>query len=496
MNELNLRYKGDFFIRGQLYFELNLVSKNKMAANSSESELDPRAVRSTYMVTYSQADLNKFPTRESFAKAVVSTFESDGKGNVKPLHWACSLEDHADGGKHYHLALKLSGNKRWNRSKARLMDEYSISVHFSSRHENYYSAYRYATKFDKAAFHSQGHPPLADSRSPRTKLPSKARMAASQEARRQRRESSADSASASTSSATESSKTKSKRRRLSNIEIQKMIVANNIHTDNELWALAKRQSDEGREDFTEAILGKKDAQRESMIVNAWKLEESLSTLEREKSSRMELIKAALDGDCVPRCSKQWIESAKQVIKQNHINIHVFSSALRELLIKGRGKWRNLMIVGPANCGKTFLLLPLTTIFKTFSNPATTTFAWIGVQDSEIIFLNDFRWSSEIIAWKDLLLLLEGQIVRFAAPKSQFARDIVLEKDTPVFATSIAPIMYTGRCTSASSRMEDDMMDSRWRVFELRHQIPQREQKEIPPCGRCFAELVMLGADLE
>ena len=189
-----------------------------------------------------------------------------------------------------------------------------------------------------------------------------------------------------------------------------MIVANYIHTNNELWALAKRQSDEGREDFTEAILGKKDTQQESMIVNAWKLEESLSTLEREKSSRMELIKAALDGDCVLRCSKQWIESAKQVIKQNHINIHVFSSALRELLIKGRGKWLNPMIVGPANCGKTFLLLPLTTIFKTFSNPPTTTFAWIGVQDSEIIFLNDFRWSSEMIAWKDLLLLLEGQIV--------------------------------------------------------------------------------------
>ena len=229
------------------------------------------------MVTYSQADLSKFPTRESFANAVVSTFESDRKGNVKPLHWACSREDHADGGKHHYLALKLSGNKRWNRSKARLMDEYSISVNFSSRHENHYSSYGYVTKFDKAAFHSEGHPPLADSRSPRTKLPSKAQRVASQEARRQRRESSTDSASASTSSATESSKPKPKRRRLSNIEIQKMIVANNIHTDNKPWALAKRQSDEGREDFTEAILGKKDAQRESMIVNTWKLEVSFNS---------------------------------------------------------------------------------------------------------------------------------------------------------------------------------------------------------------------------
>eukprot|EP00112_Aurelia_sp_Birch-Aquarium-sp1_P016937 Seg3882.1 transcript_id=Seg3882.1/GoldUCD/mRNA.D3Y31 product="hypothetical protein" protein_id=Seg3882.1/GoldUCD/D3Y31 len=42
-------------------------------------------------------------------------------------------------------------------------------------------------------------------------------------------------------------------------------------------------------------------------------------------------------------------------KQNRINVDLFSYALRELLIKGRGKWRNLMIVGPANCGKTFLL---------------------------------------------------------------------------------------------------------------------------------------------
>ena len=145
-----------------------------MAANFSESELDPRAVRSMYMVTYSQADLNKFPMRESFANAVVSTFESDGRGNVKPLQWACSREDHADGGKHYQLALKLSGNKCWNRSKAPLMDEYSISVNFSSRHENHYSAYRYMTKFNKAAFHSEGHPPLADSRFSSTKLPSKA----------------------------------------------------------------------------------------------------------------------------------------------------------------------------------------------------------------------------------------------------------------------------------------------------------------------------------
>ena len=49
-----------------------------------------------------------------------------------------------------------------------------------------------------------------------------------------------------------------------------------------------------------------------------------------------------------------------------------------------------MIVGPANTAKTFLLNPLLSMFHAFANPATGTYAWIGVQDAEIIVLNDFR----------------------------------------------------------------------------------------------------------
>ena len=56
------------------------------------------------------------------------------------------------------------------------------------------------------------------------------------------------------------------------------------------------------------------------------------------------------------------------------------------------------LTGPANCGKTFILNPLNVVYKTFSNPASTSFAWIGVENCEILFLNDFRWSSQILAW--------------------------------------------------------------------------------------------------
>ena len=92
-----------------------------------------------------------------------------------------------------------------------------------------------------------------------------------------------------------------------------------------------------------------------------------------------------------------------------------------LLEKGRGKYRNILLTGPANCGKTFILNLLNVVYKTFSNPTSPSFAWIGVENYEILFLNDFRWSSQILAWHDMLLLLEGQTVHLAAPKSHYAQ---------------------------------------------------------------------------
>ena len=42
---------------------------------------------------------------------------------------------------------------------------------------------------------------------------------------------------------------------------------------------------------------------------------------------------------------------------------------------------------PANCGKTFIIDPLNSIYRTFFNPATTTFAWLGAQNAEIMTSN-------------------------------------------------------------------------------------------------------------
>ena len=430
--------------------------------DAGNKELDANAVRKVYLITYSQANLKSFPSRESFANCVVEAFLYQ-ESRVKVVHWVCSMEPHEDGGKHYHFAIKLSENKRWKPAKKYLLKYHCISVHFSNKHGNYFSAYNHATKHDKDALHSAAHPNLANACSPKTKLGT--------QAIRKRKAEKREGSSASSSGVR-------RKRRLSNFDVSEVILKNGIKKETELLALANEQKEEGKIDLAEWVLGKSSKVRNELINSTWGMRDAAKTLEHQKMPRMETVQDFLTKDCVSGCSGLWVESAKEVLKNNGIHAYVFADAVRSLLDKGRGKYRNIMIVGPANCGKTFLLEPLRTIFSTFSNPATTTYAWLGVEDAEIILLNDFRWSSELIAWKDLLLLLEGQGLHFPAPKSQYAHDIYLERDTPIFATSKSRIKFVGKYNSSDAR-ETETMEARWRTFEFIHQIAQTDQKTIP-----------------
>jgi hypothetical protein len=109
-------------------------------------------------VTYSQAGLSKFPTRESFGQQVVAYF-NEGSGKVEVQHWAYCLEPHEiTSGLHYHLCVKLSRPKRWKLVKEKMMHNHGVVVHFSDQHNNYHSAYKYVTKKDTDVF-SMSRPP-------------------------------------------------------------------------------------------------------------------------------------------------------------------------------------------------------------------------------------------------------------------------------------------------------------------------------------------------
>ena len=445
-------------------------------------EIDGRKPRRCYLITHSQADLQKFPTRQSFAEAVVEAFTSERSQSL-PQHWACCIERHQLEGLHYHLALKLSTPKRWLGFKRALEKKHGIVVHFSD-HEGYYSAYKYVCKFDQNVFHSDNHPNLQEIGSPKTSL-------CQQAYRRKRSRSSGSSSTSQTNKESENDHRVAKIKKLSNIEISEFITKHEIKDQTSLLAIANEQNQEGKKDLAQFVLSRSSRSLDELIDQTWKMKEASKIVRRKNQSRMEIIREASAANCTEGCKGQWLQCAKEVLMNNKIHPVVYATAIKQLLECGRGKFRNLLLVGPTNCGKSFLLRLLELLFKTFSNPASDKYAWVGADNAEVIWLNDFRWSKELIEWKSLLLLLEGDRVNLPAPKNHFVKDLCIDSDVPVFATSKEIILYRGPYQTEDS-VENDMMASRWKVFRFNHSIHEDEQKEIAPCARCFASLVLLG----
>ena len=88
------------------------------------------------------------------------------------------------------------------------------------------------------------------------------------------------------------------------------------------------------------------------------MKEGAAVSNRRKASRMEIICEAAAGNCVENCDGLWLRCAEEVLINKKLHPILFAAAVRDLQMFGRGKYRNVMIVGATNCGKTFLSKPL------------------------------------------------------------------------------------------------------------------------------------------
>ena len=84
-------------------------------------------------------------------------------------------------------------------------------------------------------------------------------------------------------------------------------------------------------------------------------------------------------------------------------------------------------------------------------------------------------------------MLEGQVVHLPAPKMHYSKDIVFEKDAPVFCMGKQLFIYIENGVIDQRETE---MSVRWKIFQFNVQIEQNDEKEIPQCARCFASLVL------
>lgn len=314
----------------------------------------------------------------------------------------------------FHVAIKLNKNQRWLPGKKFLQETYGICVHFSNIHANYFTAWRYVTKNDTKYEESDGHPDLTNAGEPRTMKAHESVQKTRKSRLRSKLETSSNAVHTNNEHASETTNVdkakegrRRKRQRLSAYEVSKIIVKKNIKDRTELMAFANSQRQEGKTDLAEFVLNRGTKIVNEVISNAWEMRKADETLRRRNKSRMDILQEAYDTECTCEVDGEWETCALEILHNNDIPPQQFAMCVKEALVKGRGKYRNAMLADPANCGKTFLFNPLNKIYHTFTNPASTSFAWVGAENSEVIFLNDFRWSLQIIAWHDLLLLLEG-----------------------------------------------------------------------------------------
>ena len=86
----------------------------------------------------------------------------------------------------------------------------------------------------------------------------------------------------------------------------------------------------------------------------------------------------------------------------------FTKAISDRWEKGSN---NIMLIGSAKYGKSFILQSLTETEKFIVSPA-----WIGAEKAEETFLSDLRWNEGLILWCDFLNLLEWLPVHLQAQK--------------------------------------------------------------------------------
>ena len=433
------------------------------------------AQRTVYLMTYSRADMAKFPSRENVSPAVREAWNSCG---IRVVQWVVCIAAHSNDCEsidemnlyHFHMALKLAKRARWLQVRNYLDEKFGIQVKFSDNRNTYYTAYRYVTKQDKDAVHSRGHPDLLDA-VPRTEQAITSRK----------------------KKAKQKGKGKRKRRakaseHLSVYDEREIVQAKGITSRLQLVCLAVQQNREGKTSLAQFIANRGNKAVYEAISLAREFSQAESLYLRAGKTRKQLLEEERAGECAAGCDGNWQTAATQLLASQGITKVEFCSAIHTALAKGRGKYQNVFIHGPTNCGKSFILSPLKVIYKAFCNPATGSFAWIGAEDAEIIYLNDFRWHPKIISWADLLLALEGDTVHLPAPKNLSSHDVELNRDTPFFATSNAPIVLVKG--GSIDHTNTETMNVRWRFFHFWRQIAVEKQQQLVPCGHCFSRFLL------
>ena len=149
---------------------------------------------------------------------------------------------------------------------------------------------------------------------------------------------------------------------------------------------------------------------------------------------------------------------------------VFSQAIKNILEKGRDNFRNILMKGPGNNGKHFLLAHWTLCTgHSVTQVHPLLGGWVGrSRKSRGYCLKWLQIEPQIIQWHNLLQMLEGQSSHLPAPKSYFSSDLEFTRDTPSFLHRETG--FALRRGEVIDKRETKMMVVHWHSFQFQWRI--------------------------
>lgn len=170
-----------------------------------------------------------------------------------------------------------------------------------------------------------------------------------------------------------------------------------IKTEDELLKAARSQDAAGDRSLMGFMLSRRDLVQ--LIAKVHRVEDASRVTLRSNQTRIEILTdAAHNQPCTCKPDLNWSMAADQVLQFNGFNRCEVQVAVLNSLILGRGKKRNIFIIGDTNRAKSFLLKPLSLIFQSFVPPDSGSHQLADIKGSELIWLNDWTYDPLFIPW--------------------------------------------------------------------------------------------------
>lgn len=402
------------------------------------------------------------------------------------------LEEHLDGSKHFHVAVKLDLQYRFINIKRALRVRHGLASHWSATHTQWWSAVRYcAHESPKKPMAQLDASPLPYAKTRREMD----RFEQSQEpfnaeAWRKRREK-ADNAAAS----------ESRSQTFSKLDFNALVLSKNLRTKKRILAYVQESGTVAMQSF----IAKNQYRLESFLKDALEWEAAPAAAAAETLTDWALVCKTAQEPCAAGTACAYAAAARHFFEVNEGSFSMthLAAALRAVIVQGPTKQTRVpFLVGPTNSGKTTLIDPFDDLFG-----EDTVFHLPALTDTRGYALRNWLRNKRFVLWD------EFEPVAYAAagviPKPQFLKAFTGQK----FEVQVSQSNNDGNADFRWSRgavftskggveiwkaiapiTDEDVRHMRERVQEFQCvQAIQQRPGGVPRCKHCLASWIFKGA---